>query len=388
MQPRNFVKTEDLMIYRSDNVGPVTNGTIDAPLSVSYRYFNFTGLSAHIVKRDGIEFDIKSQPSRSNSIIIQVIYEFGNNVELDPNKDYHNHSEKTAVGKYVMGLIEDHESDSKSRPRRRLMYQHEIDKDKLIGELGGSIYLADLDIVVSLIQDKSIIPKHPYGRQSERYRLLEAEPNINNVDRFGMAVYIISNDNAIQPHYINLNGNVFLVPVAKNNSLHNGVYLCRSSKNTADARYPKPDIIHYEDLEEACKELNLFTNYEDASANGDYFANKEKELKLALANAKENEFKFKKLESEMRAKELELKQEFERETAERKADFERESERRQHRLSDMEFFYKSRNMASKDHYEDMTYRRKDTSDFLKTLPVLITSAVAIGTLMYNLGNNK
>jgi hypothetical protein len=388
---KKFFDGVPLTLHSPSDVSSITRGVEEVPIEVTYRYLNSTGSPVHLIMRDGLEFDIPNTPSRDGSLIIQVIYKFNSSVELDPRKDFHKTSNTSATGIHIMSLIEEHEANVSRRVSKTLSYQYNISKETLLHELGGSTYITDLDVVVSLMQDKAMIPRHPYSRGSQRFRLIESETNINNVNRFGMAIYIVSNDGKLKDHWININGLVHRVPSTTDNSLQNGIYLCRSSKSpmTGSTASP-PNVEVFTDIEVAREKLRLFETHLEAEAGGDYFAAKETELKLKLGNAKEREQELKNLESSMRQEELKLKRSLEEDklnadkaAAERKLKFEIETEHRQLRMNDLDHHYKSSSLRDKDYYDNKNYVRKDSSDFIKMLPVLITSTVALSTLVYN-----
>lgn len=396
-----YIEASNLTLHTVNDVAAIADTGDNAPLSVTYRYFNFTGMNVHLIKRDGTEWDIPSRASRSENFVIQAIYSYAHDVVIDPKLDYHKNAIKSPIASFVLPQIEENALMNNGNRHKRITYQMVVSKETLLTELGGSAYLTDLDVVVSVLHDKALIPKHPYGEISTRGRLIEAETNINNVERFGMAIYIISNNNKLQKHFININGLVHTVPVGKNNSLHDGVYICRSSRSATDGSYPIPDTVHYEDIEEARKELCLFESYESAVSNGDYFGTRENELKLKIADAKERELEFKNIEADLRAKELTLKTLLEeakrnterdsdiraREAEQRKHNYDRDAEIRKERMERLDHQYKVSGMHSKDYYESRSYRRKDSSEFMKFLPVLISGGLAIGTLAYNMSKN-
>lgn len=380
-----YVQPNEAAYMDESEVTVPHSATNASPIERSVCYFNYLRRPVYVSDRSGMTFKLDNEQSRRDSLVIRVTYKLNKKVVIDPSKTFHRTADKTPTGKLLLELITKFEEDPKRDPV--LIYEYTYRYEDL-EKVSSGVYLAELDILVSMVEDVSRIPEHPYARSSDRLNLISTDTNVNDNTRFGYSVYIVSNGGTIPDHFINMNGVVYRVPSNRNHSLQDGVYVCSSAPALGQTHKDALPTVKRYSIEEALTELRLYLTYDEAVSGGDYFAEKEKELKQKLQDAKVREAEIRGEEIDLRKEYDDRKRELEMEMLQYKQKLETESMAASREHSASEHMYRMQSMRDKDYYESRQYQRKDSSEFLKSVPVLITSILAIGTLAYNLGSKK
>lgn len=337
-----------------------------SPLERNVSFYNNLFDDVVIVGRDGLPFKLPPSGKRDNLFQIRVTYRIHASVIMDPKGVFHNYGANTAEGKALAAAVKNIE-ESPVSGNKTFSLDYTIRRDDIVSQ-GGVLYLADLDIVVSVHKDewKAL---HPYSDASTRYQLIEAESNVNNSERFGYSVYIVSNNGSVNSKYINLGGSVYRVPSITNQSLRDGVYVCSSGPVQNSAKDPIPMSLHYT-FDEAWENLRLFDTPEEAEKLGDILVEREKELK-------ELQLQYKELEHMQKMDKLQFEQDME----EKRREYERLSMERQREEAHVEHERTMRAMRDKEYYDTRSAARKDSSEVVKYIPVILTSMFAIAAFM-------
>lgn len=247
----------------------------------------------------------------------------------------------------------------------------------------GTAYVKDADILVYLENYTGVIV-HP---NSER-ALIEYD-NYRYAGSHAYVIHINDPDGKNTPYYINLNSRVFKIIPTSNYDMEEEVRI--EFKNETDGT----EIIYSGPLDDIkLREIGLFRNYSDADnyAEKDALATAQAELELVRAKSEHERLKLAsasetldvKLNAEKQAVEQKLaemqrktelaeiqhvkdleKLRIEREEAKRDLILEREK-------SEMQF----QQLRIKDHYENRSYDRKDSSEALKFLPMICGGLLA------------
>jgi len=337
-----------------------------SPLERNVSFHNHLNDDIIVVGRDGVPFKMAPSGKRDNVFQIRVTYRIHASVTIDPRGVFHQHGTNTAEGKALAAAIKNSEENNPTG-NKSFSLDYTIRRDD-ITQSGGVLYLADLDIVLSAHKDdwKAL---HPYSNASTRFQLIEAESNVNNSERFGYAMYIVSNDGAVNSKYVNIGGAVYRVPSITNQSLRDGVYVCSSGPVQNCAKDPVPMSLHYT-FTEAWENLRLFDTAEDAEKLGDQLVEREKELK-------ELQLKYKELEHEQKMERMQFEQDIE----EKRREYERLSMDRQREQAQLEHERTVRALRDKEYYETRSAARKDNSEIVKYIPVVLTSVFAIAAFV-------
>lgn len=337
-----------------------------SPLEKNISYFNHLNDDVIVVGRDGLPFRLPPSGKRDNVFQVRITYRINSSVAIDPKGVFHQYGSSSSEGKALAAAIRNSEENNPSG-NKSFCLDYTVERDD-IARLGGVLYLAELDIVISVHKDewKAL---HPYSDAATRYQIIEAESNVNNSERFGYSVYLVSNDEAVKDKYINIGGSVYRVPSIVNQSLRDGVYVCSSGPVQNGAKDPIPMSLHYT-FEEAWEDLRLYDSAEEADKLGDVLGEREKEIK-------ELQLRYKELEHDHKMERMKHDQDMEekrREYENLTLDRERESTLAEHERS-------LRSLREKDFYESRSAVRKDSSEVVKYAPVILTSMFAIAAFI-------
>lgn len=393
----------------------VNRNTRHSPVDINIAYRNYTTTPITCVLRNGFGFQIppESRPGQGE-FVVSVTYSLWKSVKTDVHHILNEVNDESSHEMKAIAAALQHGSRSYDGQRTVFTVDFAVTGDELRRN-GGTLYLRDLDLLVSVLESPHI-PTHPYHPRTLTRDLAEEDPGINDTTLFGYHVRIVDNEGAFGDHYINLNGEVFRIPACRDHDRENGVYLVSSHPVSGDHPPPPPRVEHLT-FEEATKKLRLYRTYADACVFGDALAERERELKELALVQKREEQELKnhrvKLENERLVKELELESqkaafdERRRSWEELKSIQEEERRQRQeaHKLRELELAERAARLKAereeldhlrqleslrrKDHYEDRSYRRKDFGEFLKYIPVA-TTAIATLYVAYlkAKGNNK
>lgn len=353
------------------NVAVVDNSKTKAswsPLERTVSYYNHLNDMVLVVGRDGLPFRLPSTGRRDNTFQVRVTYSVDASVGIDPNNVFYHHGSDTAEGKALKTAIEAIEEKPNYGKRIIFSLDYTVSRDDIVNE-GGTLYLPDLDIVISVRKDNSPVV-HPYSYTATRYQFMEAETDVNNTERFGYSIYIVSNDGMVNDKYVNIGGVVYRVPAAENKKLQDGVYLCSDAPVTNNASAPMPRVVQYT-FEDAKEKLKLYDSAEEAEKLGDQLVEREKEIK-------ELQVKYRELEHDLKIERME----FEREIEEKKREYERLSLDRQEAQARVEYERNIRAQRDKEYYETRSLARKDSSEVVKFIPTIITGSIALAVLLF------
>src|SRR5690606_34698495 len=98
---------------------------------------------------------------------------------------------------------------------------------------------------ISSFVEQSAVAMHPYSNWESRVKLIEEDQHVNAKDAFGYNIRIVDNSGAYGDRYVNINNQVYRVPVSRNASLKDGVYLTTSRPVGGDYAFCKPVSNHY-----------------------------------------------------------------------------------------------------------------------------------------------
>jgi hypothetical protein len=271
--------------------------------------------------------------------------------------------------------------------------QYGITKEDLYRK-GNALYVSNLDLVVTLLKGEHT-PLHPFSESGIRNRLIEQTEEVNEVGGFGYRIDIVDNEEQFGARYININNEVFKIHPQVDRTRRNGVYRISSGPVTGDVPFTPPVSAYYS-FEEAEEKLGLYKTHNEAKTLGDVMAARKKELDEYALDIREEEQRLKQ-EKLRREEEFEqFKRKLERERLQEEEDrklreqwFKREEqamlERQTHLKAEIAELEHSRTLASmgrKDYYEERSYARKDSSELVKFVPMLIGGLIAIAAAIY------
>ena len=386
-----------------------------------YSYYNFTGKPIYVTGRNGII--IKINPTfiygLSGKFIIRynLLFDKDENITIPVNSP-----EEDVVKVFNDSFVSSTESNYISQ---RAMHYDCVFDLKDIEDNDGAIYIRNLDILLST--DKTVeIAIHPFSEIANKNRAIKRiKDSINEYTNF--CVRIVDNTGKLPTQYIKVAGRVLAIAPIRDIKAKNGVYVLenklvdgansRSRNNVAISKLSQHRV-HSKER----KEPIIFKRYEDALNFNDLLEKEKMEYeqsinefrKLELAY-KENELAFrqneKEFESSIKLKEMEFKEEeiklrkeimemdikrkrdeeiidsLKRESAynlsiekNKLAEKELEIKKLQQEYSVAELKLKKELLELKEEYEKLANFRRNVTDTLKAIPVLITGSLAVAAL--------
>jgi hypothetical protein len=241
-----------------------------------------------------------------------------------------------------------------------------------IRERGGLFYHDELDMLFKF-GDEPFSVAHPHSPPGRQRAAEETALKMKDEHGFIFWVEIIDNVERYGDRFIPICNQVYKISPKKDKNRPDGLYIVSSRPSTGRIASTEVSTRHYpmEDIE---KELGIYASYEAAKANGDVAGARKREWL-------EREHEFAKQKQEWSEAELKYKREvFERDRALKDAEAERtrlnltmdELRERQAHLMKMQ------EMQTKERMEQRSAERKDASEMIKFLPVILSG---IGTIL-------
>ena len=364
-----FFPPDSLQISNVENVTQTDPSNLDqhSSFSITVEFINGTNQTITVVDRAGVYTVIPPCNLRGvNSFIVRKRYIFTESVKFDAmnvSNDIHENSSTDLIA-LKNAIIE--QQFVKFRGKYYVNLDFNIDILDL-REKGGACYYQNIDLLLSC-RNEQTTPPHPFSQRGRERTMVTEDPDINRLETFGYKIKIVDNNNEFGDRFVNIAKSVFRVPATKDINSKDGVYLIVTG-NAKGA----PPTVEYFTFDSSGSNLHLYRTREEAAALGDLHKQREQELALLehQVKASENDYKLErqKLTEAMDAKEREFKIK-ELEYNEAKQKLEKEKAEQEHKRK-MEELYR------KDYYEDRSYVRKDSSEFLKYAPLLLTGVIAL-----------
>ena len=273
-----------------------------------------------------------------------------------------------------------------SNRRTRIEYYVTLD---LLRQYGGTIYLKDVDLVVSLNGKDSII-SHPYCRSGDMHWgadsiLTPVEEDadcgqLRNNNNFIAAVKIIDNAGAIGPRWIRINDEVHVIRPMIDPEHQDGFYVTRSSPVISEIATSQM-LSHLYSADDQVEGIRLYRSYLEAKNDGVT----PEVMKLRL---QESEHQARQLDADTKLMQAQTNYDRVRAEAEnlrttinanqQKHQYEKELlERKIEELKE-----EQKNLVLKEKTEKNSTRRKGFLEIVKSIPAMIT---AVLTLAMTLG---
>ena len=337
-----------------------------APVTKEIKYVNNLGIDVMVLDRRGVEFKIPSRfnPS-SRSMEFKIVESYvlmeGVHVNLsDEEKD-------TDIECYRQKILESLEMDSKaSRTTRKAIVETVLKKTDLT-KYDNAVYIKEHDIVVYMPK-VGVTIIHP---TTVSLVLNGLTPSKRNVEGFTFIVRINDPKNRIGNRYLNISGVVYEIVPERNPTNFEGAIISSVSGKNEMCHVPMS-------LDEFEEKIKSYKTYEEAEV----FGNMEEKMKQQLSSEIETLKHSNSVESE-RLKSASLKQQQESDDAKRelvvmqtelkaqeakhKKELELISAQIDKEKTQMEF----QSLQRKAYYEERSYDRKDSSELIKFLPMVI-----------------
>lgn len=359
------------------------------PVRINYTYFNYSGGDITIIDRSGMKFTIRPLSSGGTR--------YGAGIIVVKNYTFH---DTVIIDEITLSSEMSHEEVMlrKAFASRRRISPNETSVDVIYSlspeafrEFNECVYIRELDIVITKGNDRVV---HPY---SDSGVALSGEAD--SMDGFtGLGFRWISHDYQKQTLYLNLSGMVMTVTSIHDLQMEEGFYVYAKGLEQEVAtrliRMPLTEAVEKYGLTSSLYEAQNALSVEERLAKDvDYIKSQQKlELmniehgnKMAQSHASEKSILAK-------IEEIERKREADRESSEndskereiahqqflQKLQTEMEKTRTDMQMLQYKLQREEESNRRDDYWEERSYQRKDTSEFVKWLPGI---AVGLGLLL-------
>lgn len=369
------------------NEGTLNTRTMHSPIEYRTTFANNLGVPITIAMRNGLKTVIEPEASSEYRTFLIRVY-----IAIKP-ASYESVLQSLSAGiagkskeLEVLGEAVKCTLDGNRWNGGNVVLDYEITYDQL-QRMGGSVYYHDVDYVVSLEPIGAPI-YHPHSEQGRNLQLAYttslASEEFNEHHKgdigFGYAIIMVDNRRVHGPRYINISNQVYRITPTQDLSKRDGIFIVSNHSMSSKGGNAAFETRWY-DFENAEETLGLFRTPDEAAHGGDKTLAAKDSLVRAQAEVERlkaerqrvdelNALEKAKYEAEMRERDVRLEQEREAVARERSEREHEEAVRRQ---------------QLKDHYEERSYVRKDTSEGLKFLPTLMVGMAALFGML-NLSN--
>lgn len=367
----------------------------DPHVEITTVYLNGLGYPVTVVLRDGVEFTIPTlggNPAK-RQFTVQVRYRFSKRVKVNAQRLLHAAEQGYEAAKVFMDGLRMAESMVNIHGME-IVIRRSVDASTLESS-NGSIYLADLDLVLRYVDDDVTVyhPEHPNGRAIiARQR--------NNNPGFEFKLEINDPHHRFGDRYTVMRGVLIRIKTIQDPSRAEGVYAWMNGVADHD---PMTGEYQYYNFEEAEKALRLYDTAAKAKAHGEEseqrreeseqrrieLENEQHQQKLEVLRLEgeirrmthDNEVeisKYKQMKVELDAKVTEELARIKRREAELDEAFNKRERERDLAFAEEKVRREIRMMADKEYYERRSYDRKDSSEIVKWIPA---AALGLGMIL-------
>lgn len=238
---------------------------LDPQLTLSLGIVNNTGRELTVVTRSGLKFTLPSYRSMTDRAVYfreGFAVAADANVALNPTDSPFTETVTTAQRLYNSIKQRMHAGSSTYGRHRDAVTFNSLSLEAII-EAGGTVYVSELDVVVSIHANRAII-HHPFSEDGIKEKVKALELGDASLR---LAMYIVDNRHYHGDRYVFFAGTVYRVPARYRPDMRDGfwaVHPVPSSVGGVDVEYRAVHLT----LEEAEKTYNLFRTPEEAETFG------------------------------------------------------------------------------------------------------------------------
>lgn len=361
--------------------GGLDTRTANTPIEYRTTFGNNLSVPVTVHMRNGLKFVVPPDPTMEhNTFVVRVHIRITPQAFQNVVRALHELSHHDSKHVEVLTRAFNAATSNNMWKGGELTLDYDLTLEQL-RQLGGTVYLSDVDYVVSLESIETPI-YHPH---SEKGRLQQVvldsplqHPDIQRETPLGLGYSIIMIDNQGKngSRYINIGNTVYRIVPRRDFSKKDGIYIVSNNSMSSKMGGGAFESRYFE-LENAEERLGLYRTPDEAEYGGDKtIAAKEglakaqaelEQLKAERQKAEEkNGIAKAALEAQIREREVEL-------TKEREA-IAKERAEREHQEN-------VRRKELADYYEQRSYERRDTSEGLKFLPSLLIGLGALFSVL-------
>lgn len=337
---------------------------LDPIVSHRVSYYNYTGRDICVGLRNGFKFPILSTTTLGrDDFTVRVEFTLRDQAKDTVANQILFSNEGSCDGLSELKITVKDNIDPLSR-YHEVILEYSLTRDQLYSQTQGC-YIEDLDILVGFTSDIGQIV-HPFSREG-RIIYNSFEERETSKTGFSLDYEFVNNHSHIDRLYVRMGTNVHALPGIKDAYREDGLYVRYGSHSS---------ITHVTlDDDENLESYGVFKSYSDALDFNVEMMNNKRKIELA------------RIEAELKEKVLEitrLKNEFEREKIELEAKYQQDLREAELEYKRKEYRMNEEKARMKDYYEERSYTRKDNSEWLKSIPAVLTAIagilVAVGAL--------
>lgn len=337
-------------------------------LKITLDFENCLGRDVVVLDRRGFEYKIPARTLSGRRDMVFSIYEliqFKDDVKLTFSET----EDDSDIVDYRVKVLESLHIDSVAqRNTRKSIVSATITYDDLKNNKGG-IYIKEHDLVIYIPEHYGYFV-HPATVSKIVSGYLSKAGSFNEDFRFNIRI----NDpaNKIGPRFINISGTVYEIPIVRDPSVAEGALISSSSKDS-DYKFLTVPM----SLEEFDKKVMTFKSVEEATVAGNL--NEVEKLRLTqekLELEKNHAVEDQKRQNEINASKHELAL-AQNDLKQMEIKHKRELEHLTHRYELMEDELEHQSLRRKSYYEERSLDRKDTSEVIKWLPLVLGAGIAL-----------
>lgn len=369
---------------------------------ISQFYLNNTDQDVLVLHRNNIPIKVDRSSGGfvgMGSFSIRTVYHFNTRSRIiDTITNLTNYRELFKMNEEELIVVHETLKKAFQETRDLSFLDIVIDKDVPIRSIRdqSAFYIPEADVVIC---DSRSFLKYPHPYSKEGLALAGQHSFIETAHVSGVFVELIDNDNTIKNRYMYVAKQLIEIPARQDKNKTSGVYFTVAQFDRHNEVKLAPLCYSFDEAENV---LGLYKTREEAYTGGNpelLSSAEETRIKKELADAK-TALERQHLETEQ------LKQETEREKMSHQrhqAILERDLEEQRRRytmlkeeleLAKVRRANKSEKVKDKlekkkrfreDYYEDRSYGRKDTHEFLKTSALVITAGLSLYAIVHNKG---
>ncbi len=269
---------------------------------------------------------------------------------------------------------------------------------------GGVVYLPELDIQLSILSAIAT-PEHPFSAKGYETHVVYDNDFLGSSSLTGVAFKLVDNSGHLGVRYVNLNRQVYQLTPIQDVNLNNGLYvttngLCSGSRRHAAAK------TQYYPLDKIQETFGtLYKTAEEARIDGDpdIISKREHERAESELKAETLRLKHQTLETERELAEIQRTRDLDKQNLvkmqgeldrvkltfdQREQEFKAHERNLEHERKILENELHIYKMRRGDYYDERSQVRKDSSDIMKMLPIIVTSISTILSLVALMNSNK
>lgn len=353
--------------------------------TVSMSYSNHLGYAVSILDINNITTTIPTTSSPTGEAVLIVEYRLGftNDVNLNWDTVLNEESSNPTINA-LKAIVKDNKVKL-SNIGNEYIIEYTI-RHSTLSKNNFAIYYSDLNIVVAK-SDKIYNVVHPLSNIGTNLVLALGE----NVSGFQYRIVINDPFNQFGERYVNINGAVFKVRRTVDHSIRPGVYI-HSKDQCVDYGVHATGIgSDFYPFDKADEIIPMYGSVHLAASLGDMNYKQTQDIKSKESEVKEKlaELSLRKIEMETKLKDMEYahkkeQMRLETENMHLKDELEREKQLREEQSNQAKYEYDKQAREDKAYYERRSYERKDTNEFLKWIPAVLTGVLTIATMLMKL----